>query len=1373
MWCGMRPGGAPEVYVTPPGYGNDWDQRFESVAFAVTGDVTMDFLVRYDSEGAYDYTDVEYFSKSGQWNQLTQYTGMGEALGSVTVPADSLDGTVRLRFRFRSDYTWSDEDGDWNTDGAVIIDSLTVRDGGGVLDYQDFESEAVGAKVTADGDWMASVGPAYGDYAALFDGTTVLQEDPLVTNNSYFWGFYNGSTDTYDCGGHPEQLAVPYTKTIEGRALRIENAIVSPALALPALIDTDQILLEFDVYRDLPFNAVSYTFRVRSRVGGDWQPWRSHPWRYYADDKDWFRFGMDVVSFIVSGATDIQVAIVAWDYGGAGCHSHSPLVDNVRVSVVAGPQVFMVTNTNNVGPGSFRRALRDVQAHGSGQVNFDIPGPGPHAIVVDTLLYPVDYPIVIDGTTQPGYAGTPLISLSYGVYVDGTPWGGWLLWFRDGSGVVRGLELVGWSLSYVKGIWISGVSGIGTGGNVVVEGCRIVDFDQGIDLEEDGCRIGGTAPGQGNVLSLNVVGIVVDSGTGNTIRGNQIQGSDLLGIDLDGDGVTANDPLDADTGPNNLQNYPVLTVAGAIAGTIQGTLDSAPSTQYEVDFYASYACNLSGYGEGARYLGSTTVTTSGSGHAAFAPVVPGFTANESITATATDPGGNTSEFSACVVADYYGVPSFVVTNTNDSGAGSLRQAIVNANTAANLNAIVFDIPGAGPHTITLWTPLPDITEPVIIDGYTQPGSAENTSGAWEGGNAVIKIMLDGSPLSGEFDNGLRVVADGCTIRGLAIGNFPSHGVAFAGDSNVIEGCYIGTGPAGTTAEPNGIGFRAGANSDNNVIGGADPAARNVISGNTTEGVQILSSSSNAVRGNFVGVDASGISALPNGTVGVRLGKSIDETVEGNLISANGSDGLRIAGPTVTSGTRVRSNRIGTDVTGNAPLGNAADGVSVLSMANGGSGIIIGGAWSISNLIAYNGGDGVDAVVPTTGVIIVGENTIHSNARGVVVTEGLATGGVVNVRDNSISSNVGLGIDLGDDGVTANDAQDVDTGPNGLQNYPVLTSATGSGGIITVTGTLNSTPDTDFVIDFYSSPSCDPSGYGEGATTLSKEAFMTNHGGDALIDFSFSGSIPGGHYITAIALPSAGGGTSEFSACVEYINTKAGTGVVVIPVDEETGESPVTLTFDNVTGSGNTTLTIEDAGPPVPGAFIVGDSATYWNLSTTATYTDSIEICFTYDEAAIPGAESDLAILHYDTTLVPADWVDVTTSVDTVANVACCKTATLSPFVLAVPNPLTGVDDDEAPTPSTFALMQNIPNPFNPATVIGYDVPAGGADVTIAIYDVRGRRVRVLVDEHRAPGRYQVPWDGRNARGERVATGVYFYRMRAGSFVETRKMVLLK
>jgi hypothetical protein len=136
-------------------------------------------------------------------------------------------------------------------------------------------------------------------------------------------------------------------------------------------------------------------------------------------------------------------------------------------------------------------------------------------------------------------------------------------------------------------------------------------------------------------------------------------------------------------------------------------------------------------------------------------------------------------------------------------------------------------------------------------------------------------------------------------------------------------------------------------------------------------------------------------------------------------------------------------------------------------------------------------------------------------------------------------------------------------------------------------------------------------------------------------------------------------------------------------------------------------------------------------------------------------------------------VDITTMVDTITNVICGKTATLSPFVAAGTKSPTGIGDPGGSMPSAFALLQNVPNPFNPTTTIGFEVPTGGARVTIRIYDVAGRLVRTVVNEYRAAGRHRVPWDGRNQHGARVATGVYFYRMEAGSFAQTRKMLLLK
>jgi hypothetical protein len=101
---------------------------------------------------------------------------------------------------------------------------------------------------------------------------------------------------------------------------------------------------------------------------------------------------------------------------------------------------------------------------------------------------------------------------------------------------------------------------------------------------------------------------------------------------------------------------------------------------------------------------------------------------------------------------------------------------------------------------------------------------------------------------------------------------------------------------------------------------------------------------------------------------------------------------------------------------------------------------------------------------------------------------------------------------------------------------------------------------------------------------------------------------------------------------------------------------------------------------------------------------------------------------------------------------------------------TGITEDRVPT--RYVLHPNYPNPFNPTTTIAYDLPER-AGVNLVIYDVGGREVRRLVGETQPHGHYEVTWDGRNASGDPAASGVYFYKLAAGEFVQTRKMILLK
>jgi hypothetical protein len=626
--------------------------------------------------------------------------------------------------------------------------------------------------------------------------------------------------------------------------------------------------------------------------------------------------------------------------------------------------------------------------------------------------------------------------------------------------------------------------------------------------------------------------------------------------------------------------------------------------------------------------------------------------------------------------------NFVVTNTNNHGAGSLREAITNANTTVGADKIVFNIPGSGVRVINLLNALPEITDPVVIDAGTQPGYA---------GKPIVE--LNGSAIINS--NGFVIRAGVTTVRGFAIGGFDSStGIWIRDcDNNVIQGNYIGVNAAGTLARENNRGILL-SNSSNNLIGGTTAASRNVVSGSRFDGIE-LNGTNNIVQGNFIGTDAGGTTAIPNGISGVAITSSqfINNVIGGtaagagnlisgnqrgitaqapgtviqgnligtditgtkkvpngtgilaqaanisiggltagarNIISGNGGDGLTLSG----AGSKLHGNYIGTDITGAFDLGNGGSGVVA------GDSVVIGGtAAGARNVISGNAGfgnislgsnnsgsaaivqgnyigtdvTGTKAIRSTTfaGITISSDNHqiggtvagaqnvisghivgiqvggfISSATRGNVIqgnliglnaqgtaplpnsqqgivfstaennTVGGTQAGAANkiafngssgvlvfagtgnsIRGNSIFSNNRLGIDLGTDGINPNDLTDSDTGPNNLQNFPVLTSVTSGASSTTIQGSLKSTPNTTFQIDFYSSAALDPSGNGEGALAFGVTSVSTNANGDATINASIAAALPAGRVITATATD-PNGNTSEFSASTP---NAAGTG----------------------------------------------------------------------------------------------------------------------------------------------------------------------------------------------------------------------------------------
>lgn len=219
------------------------------------------------------------------------------------------------------------------------------------------------------------------------------------------------------------------------------------------------------------------------------------------------------------------------------------------------------------------------------------------------------------------------------------------------SGNSVGIRINSGQNNSVYGNWI----GLAADGSTALP-----NSSNGIEVLGDsfGNLIGGTANGQANLIVNNGLnGIVVALSSlinpvENPIRGNRIANNIGLGIDLGNDGVDSNDAGDSDSGDNLRQNYPVLQTSTTDPEVLV-SLDSLANTQFTLDFYRNSACDPSGYGEGESHIFTTTLTTDALGYDEINLDLTSLTSyGDFITATATDPDGNTSEFSACAQVIY-------------------------------------------------------------------------------------------------------------------------------------------------------------------------------------------------------------------------------------------------------------------------------------------------------------------------------------------------------------------------------------------------------------------------------------------------------------------------------------------------------------------------------------------------------------------------------------------------------------------------------------------------------------------------------------------------------------------------------------------------
>ncbi len=509
------------------------------------------------------------------------------------------------------------------------------------------------------------------------------------------------------------------------------------------------------------------------------------------------------------------------------------------------------------------------------------------------------------------------------------------------------------------------------------------------------------------------------------------------------------------------------------------------------------------------------------------------------------------------------------------GKVSFREAVTAVNNTPGAQTIEFAIPqsefwsGDGVALLRLESGLWYVTDDdTTIDFSSQAANIGDTN------PTGLEVGVFGLEPNGWGQPALVIAADNCVVKGMGGVSLRTPSIEIQGNNNRVIGCQtlgveigavwqqpvamnniIGGAQPG---EANDIGFIDILSwADNNIvignhlnsvriagtdfthfptanrIGGPTPEERNVINGfgyigeegfPVGEGILLNRALDTIIEGNYIGTTTDGMSsAMQRGPKGIEVRDSTNSIIRNNLIS-----GLYVLGTNhasgLTFGTAIHVNAINADTDGVIIQGNLigtdATGLNRIQTYIGVSVAQSTGLYTPRNTL-------IGGVEPGQG------NTIaFTDTFGVVI--GPLTIGAT-ISGNSIHSNSSLGIDLlpfsGASGPTPNDPLDTDTsGGNGFQNYPVIDSASTQGSSTTVQGTLPSAPSTSYFIEFFASPECDPTGFGEGQLFLGQVAVLTDAAGNAMFDATLPVASPAGWVLTATATELATGNTSEFSLC---------------------------------------------------------------------------------------------------------------------------------------------------------------------------------------------------------------------------------------------------
>jgi len=455
-----------------------------------------------------------------------------------------------------------------------------------------------------------------------------------------------------------------------------------------------------------------------------------------------------------------------------------------------------------------------------------------------------------------------------------------------------------------------------------------------------------------------------------------------------------------------------------------------------------------------------------------------------------------------------------VKNTDDSGPGSLRQAMIDA-IANGSGFISFDIDsvnGCGPHLIVLQSELPDITVPLYISGYTQNGALRYDLDY--GFDATICIAIKAASTS--VTHAFRVPATGAAGASAVIEGFDFGGfgvapvVVFDGTDNAVTGNRFGVINGVEYTEPYDI--FAGSGVSGMTIGGSDAGSRNLILTATTAGVWLdddgatHAANHNQIVGNYIGMGWANGQLVAHGNTGIGVNvRGSFNTIADNFIGYNGDDGVQFAG-TLAHHNTLTGNTIGGT---SANDGNGANGVTVQGDAHDND--------IIANTIDYN------------------------TLRGVRVVNGLHK----RISKNYIAGNGALGIDLGEIGVAPIDDDSMLPAPdyaNRGQNFPVPTGAIGGHFRGTASASLTTTPG-DYKIEVFGAFTCDDSHHGEGAPFIASRTIrvpLPASGNINTKDFSIDIAAPGEPLLNmppliTMTATDVAGNTSEFSRCEAYVD----------------------------------------------------------------------------------------------------------------------------------------------------------------------------------------------------------------------------------------------